>query len=433
MENIAILGFGISGYSAYQALKDKYNIYVQDDNIEEIKSKNPDLKIETIKSIDQLKDIDPIFVVKSPGIKPENKYVKACKENSYDLMSDLELAYRLFPNRTIIAITGTNGKTTTTSLVGEIIKNAGKTVHVIGNIGSGILEAFAKGSEEDVYLIEVSSFQLEDTSTFRPNIGAFLNFSPDHLDWHGSIENYFAAKCKIFGNMIDSDIFIVNKDTNLPEKINSKEYVLFSKSNSADYYIKNDEICGPNGKILSKESIKLPGAHNLENILAAVSITSEFGIDKDIIENTIKNFLGVEHRIEFVRELNKVKYYNDSKGTNVDSTIKALEAFESPLVVIAGGYDKKVNFTELMDVGKSRVKSFVLLGQTKDLLKEQAENAGIKCYLVETMKEAVSKSYELAEDSDIVLLSPACASWGMYDNFEERGKDFKNLVNELEC
>lgn len=433
MENIAILGFGISGYSAYQALKDKYNIYVQDDNIEEIKSKNPDLKIKTIKSIDQLKDIDPIFVVKSPGIKPENKYVKACKENSYDLMSDLELAYRLFPNRTIIAITGTNGKTTTTSLVGEIIKNAGKTVHVIGNIGSGILEAFAKGSEEDVYLIEVSSFQLEDTSTFRPNIGAFLNFSPDHLDWHGSIENYFAAKCKIFGNMIDSDIFIVNKDTNLPEKINSKEYVLFSKSNSADYYIKNDEICGPNGKILSKESIKLPGAHNLENILAAVSITSEFGIDKDIIENTIKNFLGVEHRIEFVRELNKVKYYNDSKGTNVDSTIKALEAFESPLVVIAGGYDKKVNFTELMDVGKSRVKSFVLLGQTKDLLKEQAENAGIKCYLVETMKEAVSKSYELAEDSDIVLLSPACASWGMYDNFEERGKDFKNLVNELEC
>lgn len=433
MENIAILGFGISGYSAYQALKDKYNIYVQDDNIEEIKSKNPDLKIETIKSIDQLKDIDPIFVVKSPGIKPENKYVKACKENSYDLMSDLELAYRLFPNRTIIAITGTNGKTTTTSLVGEIIKNAGKTVHIIGNIGSGILEAFAKGSEEDVYLIEVSSFQLEDTSTFRPNIGAFLNFSPDHLDWHGSIENYFAAKCKIFGNMIDSDIFIVNKDTNLPEKINSKEYVLFSKSNSADYYIKNDEICGPNGKILSKESIKLPGAHNLENILAAVSITSEFGIDKDIIENTIKNFLGVEHRIEFVRELNKVKYYNDSKGTNVDSTIKALEAFESPLVVIAGGYDKKVNFTELMDVGKSRVKSFVLLGQTKDLLKEQAENAGIKCYLVETMKEAVSKSYELAEDSDIVLLSPACASWGMYDNFEERGKDFKNLVNELEC
>lgn len=433
MENIAILGFGISGYSAYQALKDKYNIYVQDDNIEEIKSKNPDLKIKTIKSIDQLKDIDPIFVVKSPGIKPENKYVKACKENSYDLMSDLELAYRLFPNRTIIAITGTNGKTTTTSLVGEIIKNAGKTVHVIGNIGSGILEAFAKGSEEDVYLIEVSSFQLEDTSTFRPNIGVFLNFSPDHLDWHGSIENYFAAKCKIFGNMIDSDIFIVNKDTNLPEKINSKEYVLFSKSNFADYYIKNDEICGPNGKILSKESIKLPGAHNLENILAAVSITSEFGIDKDIIENTIKNFLGVEHRIEFVRELNKVKYYNDSKGTNVDSTIKALEAFESPLVVIAGGYDKKVNFTELMDVGKSRVKSFVLLGQTKDLLKEQAENAGIKCYLVETMKEAVSKSYELAEDSDIVLLSPACASWGMYDNFEERGKDFKNLVNELEC
>lgn len=433
MENIAILGFGISGYSAYQALKDKYNIYVQDDNIEEIKSKNPDLKIETIKSIDQLKDIDPIFVVKSPGIKPENKYVKACKENSYDLMSDLELAYRLFPNRTIIAITGTNGKTTTTSLVGEIIKNAGKTVHIIGNIGSGILEAFAKGSEEDVYLIEVSSFQLEDTSTFRPNIGAFLNFSPDHLDWHGSIENYFAAKCKIFGNMIDSDIFIVNKDTNLPEKINSKGYVLFSKSSSADYYIKNDEICGPNGKILSKESIKLPGAHNLENILAAVSITSEFGIDKDIIENTIKNFLGVEHRIEFVRELNKVKYYNDSKGTNVDSTIKALEAFESPLVVIAGGYDKKVNFTELMDVGKSRVKSFVLLGQTKDLLKEQAENAGIKCYLVETMKEAVSKAYELAEDSDIVLLSPACASWGMYDNFEERGKDFKNLVNELEC
>ncbi len=433
MENIVILGFGISGYSAYQALKDKYNIYVQDDNIEEIKAKNLNLKIKAISSIDQLKDIDPVFVVKSPGIKPENKYVKACKENSYDLMSDLELAYRLFPNRKIIAITGTNGKTTTTSLVGEIIKNAGKTVHVIGNIGSGILQAFARGNKEDVYLIEVSSFQLEDTSTFRPNIGAFLNFSPDHLDWHGSIENYFAAKCKIFENMLDSDIFIVNKDTQLPEKISSKEYVLFSKSNSADYYINNDEICGPNGTILALENIKLPGAHNLENILAAVAITSEFGIDKEIIENTIKNFLGVEHRIEFVRELNKVKYYNDSKGTNVDSTIKALEAFECPLIVIAGGYDKKVDFTELMNVAKSRVKSFVLLGQTKDLLKKQAENVGIECYIVETMKDAVSKSYELAEKSDIVLLSPACASWGMYDNFEQRGRDYKNLVNELEC
>lgn len=433
MENIAILGFGISGYSAYQALKDKYNIYVQDDNLDEITSKNPELQIKSIASIDELKEIDPVFVVKSPGIKPENEFVRACKDNSYELMSDLELAYRLFPNRTILAITGTNGKTTTTSLVGEIVENAGKVVHVIGNIGSGILSAFANGSADDIYLIEVSSFQLEDTSTFRPNIGAFLNFSPDHLDWHGSIENYFAAKCKVFENMLDSDTLIINKDTDLAERIGRKNYLSFSKSNSADYYIDQKEICGPRGSILNTDSIKLPGAHNLENILAAVSIASELGIDKEIIESTVENFLGVEHRIEFVREINGVKYYNDSKGTNVDSTIKALEAFNSPLIVIAGGYDKKVDFTELMNVAKGRVKTFVLLGETKDLLKDQAKTAGIECILVDTMKEAVHKSNELAKDTDIVLLSPACASWGMYDNFEQRGEDFKDLVNELEC
>lgn len=432
MENIVILGFGISGKSAYEALKDKYQIYVQNDKFDQVIGANPTYEIKKLESISQLEELDPVFVVKSPGISPQNPYVQAVKDLGMDLVTDLELAYRLYPNRFVIAITGTNGKTTTTTLVGEILKNAGKTVYVIGNIGKGILQAYEEGSDDDIYLIEVSSFQLEDTRDFKPNIAAFLNFSPDHLDWHGSLEGYLQAKSKIFANMTEEDILVLNKDNETTGRIFSKGNIFFSAGNSADYYVNEGYIYGPRGRILSVDRIKIPGGHNLENILAAVSVCSEYGVDSEVIGSTIDSFIGVEHRIEFTSEIKGVRYYNDSKGTNVDSTIKAVQAFEDPIILLAGGYDKKVSFADLMDRAKGRVKVMVLMGQTKDQLAEEADQAGIAYVFAKDMKEAVDLAAGQSQEGDVVLLSPACASWGMYDNFEQRGDDFKARVKELE-
>lgn len=432
MENIVILGFGITGQSAYQALKGKYNIYIQDDNLDEISSKlDLDSEIGKIKTSKDISELRPCFVVKSPGLNPNNKYVQFCRQKGYDLVSDLELAYRLYPSRTIVAITGTNGKTTTTSLTGEIIEADSRPVHVIGNIGRGILEAFENGKEDDIYLIEVSSFQLEDTKKFRPTIGVFLNFSPDHLDWHGSVEAYFNSKAKLFANMTKADTLIVNKDNEALERIFSKADVFFSRLEKCDYYFEDQAIYGPKGLILTKDDIKIPGSHNLENILAAVSIASELGIDKNIIRKTVNNFHGVEHRLEFVKSIRGVDYYNDSKGTNVDSSIKAIESFNQDLIVIAGGYDKKVSFDEFFEASRNRVKNFILLGQTKDILARECEKFGFAYIRVDDMKEAVAQASKLARPGDVVVLSPASASWDMYPNFETRGRDFKTNVGML--
>lgn len=430
MDNILILGFGITGKSAYQALKGKYNIFVQDDNFDQIIAKDS-YYINKLGSISEIEDIDPLFVVKSPGINPNNDYVQACRSLGLDIISDLELAYRLYPDRDIIAITGTNGKTTTTSLTGQILKKAGYRTHVIGNIGKGILEAFAKGGEDDTYLIEVSSFQLEDTHTFRPMIGAFLNFSDDHLDWHGSTEEYFKAKSKIFSNMTKKDSLILNKDNEALGRIFSKADIFFSKGNSADYYINGKDICGPKGKILSVDDIKLPGSHNLENILTAVSISSEYGVGPAYIKESVEEFYGVDHRLEFIGEIRQIKYYNDSKATNVDSAIRAIESFDEDLIVIAGGYDKEVSFRGLMEASIESVKKYILMGQTARQIGSLCEDYNIAYEIVRDMEEAVKKAEESARPGDIVLLSPACASWDMYRSFEERGEDFKKRVEEL--
>lgn len=430
MENILILGFGISGKSAYQAFRSKYKLYLYDENI------SPDQiadDLTLVESIEDIQGLDIKLAVKSPGIKPSNDFIRGLKKNNIEVISDLELAYRLYPGRTIIAITGTNGKTTTTSLVGHIIAKSPRSVHIIGNIGKGILEAFENGGKDDVYLIEVSSFQLEDTKDFRPKIGAILNLSPDHLDWHGSIENYYSAKAKIYANMTEEDTLIVNgKDKDLEDAREKADY-LFSIDpiGENNFYINDGKIVGPDGPIMDSSEIMLVGRHNLENVLAAVAICYSLGLDKEAIKKGVSDFKGVSHRLEFVRSLGGVSYYNDSKGTNVDSTLRALESFDRGIILIAGGYDKKVSFDELFKAAKTRVKAMVLMGQTKDLLKGLADQAGIEAYLVENMAQAVDKSKSLAQPGDTVLLSPASASWGMYKNFEERGDEFKDLVMDL--
>lgn len=442
-KKIIILGFGITGISAAETLhKMGAKLYVQDNKYEEIISKNPklmDLNLTEIKNTEEILKIKPDYCIKSPGIHPDNEFVVAVREAGVKLMSDLELVYQLYGDRKIIAITGTNGKTTTTTLVGEIINSSKHRAHIAGNIGIGMLPVFENNHPDDFYIIECSSFQLEDTVDFRANIAGIINITPDHLDWHGSYEDYRNAKLKIFNNSIESDVIVLNNDDDYLKNLNIEteaKIVYTSQKNKINGIIVED------GKIIFREDddhyimdvkeIPLLGKHNLENVLIAIGICMSAGIDNRTIRNAVINFKGIEHRIEFVRKVQGVKYYNDSKGTNVDATINALNAFDNQIVLIAGGYDKKIEFDELIDNFNGKVKALVLMGDTAEKIKNAALSAGFEnIFIVENMESAVKKSYELSKSGDSVLLSPACASWGMYSNFEERGVDFKNNVKGL--
>ena len=445
-ENIIVYGLGITGKSAVKTLSKLggFNVFIYDEKeYEKIEKELEELKDFKFSFLTQ-EDFDSFnfkYCVKSPGIHLENKFLKKCGEKQIEIITDIELCYLLWPNRKYLAITGTNGKTTTTTLVGEIIKQSGKNCVVAGNIGVGLLwEVF--NSEEDAYIvIECSSFQLENINKFKPHICAIINLTPDHKDWHKTVENYYNAKKKIAKNQNNEDYIILN--------YNSKELVDFSKSvNSKVVFISTREkvkngIYIENGYIKSElrgyveelfpiSNIKLVERHNFENVLVAVGICLTSGIDVKSIVYTCENFQGVSHRIEFVREIKGVKYYNDSKGTNVDASIKAIEAFDKPIILIAGGYDKKVPLDDLFVSFSGNVKALILLGETKNIFYETAVKHGFKNnYIVDDMEEAVSKAYELSQFDDIVLLSPASASWDMYDNYEVRGNHFKELVNKL--
>lgn len=442
-KKILILGFGITGISAAETLnKLGAKLYVQDNKFSEIIGKNPklnDMNLTEIKETDEISRIKPDYCIKSPGIHPANPFVIATREANVELISDLELVYRLYGDRKIIAITGTNGKTTTTTLVGDIINSSDKKAHIAGNIGIGMLPVFENNDPDDFYVIECSSFQLEDTAKFRADISGIINITPDHLDWHGSYDEYKKAKLKIFKNTTKDDVVVLNYDDKFLKdiKLGTDAKILYtSKENRIKgIFVEDGKIFyGENedNYIMEVSEIPLLGKHNLENVLIAIGICLSAGISKSTTRNAVINFKGVEHRIEFVRKVQGVKYYNDSKGTNVDATINALKAFDNQIVLIAGGYDKKIEFDELIDNFNGKVKAIVLMGATAEKIEKAALNAGFdNIFKVENMEAAVKKCYELSGPGDSVLLSPACASWGMYSNFEERGVDFKNIVNGL--
>lgn len=443
-KRILILGYGITGISAAKTLLDMgAEVYVYDKNYDSIVSDNTEaacIKVNTINTIDEISEIMPDICIKSPGIHPENEFVLAAREYADEVISDLELVYRLFGDRKIIAITGTNGKTTTTTLVGEIINSSKHKAHIAGNIGIGMLPVFEENSPDDYYIIECSSFQLEDTAMFRAYISGILNVTPDHLDWHGSYEAYKNAKLKIFQNSLPSDHIVLNYDDEFLSNIkilSDANVLFFSKEKTLDrgLYVEDGTIIydiGTKSHIMDVDEIPLLGKHNLENVLMAIGICINADIDYSTIRNAVKSFKGVEHRIEFVREVQGVKYYNDSKGTNVDATINAIKAFDSGVILIAGGYDKKIEFDELIKNFGSKVESLILFGETAEQIRVCSEKYGFKStYMVDDMEDAVAKAYELSKPGYSVLLSPACASWGMYKNFEQRGNDFKNIVNGL--
>ncbi len=380
-------------------------------------------------------------VVLSPGVPPMSDFVEKYKDAGAEIIGELELAYRL-GHGTYVAITGTNGKTTTTTLVGEIFKAAREHTYVVGNIGVAVISKSVE-AEDDAWLItECSSFQLETIDTFRPAVAAMLNLTPDHLNRHGDMAGYGAAKARIFENMDESGYVIVNHDDALCSSLCSgakAKIVPFSRKEKLPFgaYLDGDVLVLHDGeqamKICEKAELKIIGDHNVENVLAAAAIAYFAGIDMDTISGCIRNFGGVEHRIEYVSEIGGVRYYNDSKGTNTDATMIAVRAIRENILLLAGGDAKKQNFAPLAACLSGAVKHVFLYGRDAEDIRQAMDDAGYTTYTeCADLEDAVRKAHEMAVKGDSILLSPACASWDAYPNFEVRGEHFKEIVKGLE-
>lgn len=434
-KNILIMGFGVTGKSSLKFLREfPVKIYIYDKNID-----FQSLKVDEDFIIFKDEDLDKIdLIVKSPGIYPFDDLLVKAREKNIEIISDIELSYRYLKTDNVVAVTGTNGKTTTTTIVGDILKRKAKTF-VVGNIGRGILEITKEAKKDDFIVIEASSFQLEDTIEFKPHIALLTYVTSDHLDWHKTTENYVKAKLKIFANQDENDFAILNyEDRNLAKKYNikaQKYYFSMEKISEKGSYFDDGKIYYNDGKnteeILDVKDLKIPGVHNIKNVMAAIIIAKLFGIDSNTIKRSISSFTGVEHRIEFVRELNGVKYYNDSKGTNPDSTEVAIAAMDGHVILIAGGYDKNSNFDNLIEKSKDKLKTVILLGETADKISNSCKKSKVEFYIVKDLNKAVELAKKLSLKGEDVLLSPACASWDMYSNYEARGRHFKDLVREL--
>ena len=389
---------------------------------------------------DLIDDCD--MVVISPGVPIDLPFIKKAKAQGKSVIGELELASR-FLKGLLVAVTGTNGKSTTTTLIGEIFKNAGRLSYVVGNIGIPFSDVVSAIKPEDVAAVEVSSFQLESIETFRPSCAALLNITEDHLNRHGTMENYIATKMNIFSNQKSGDYAVLNYDDALVRanaKGMSAKKVWFSRKQKVTFGVWVDQdgniVYGSpeaNRVVCASAEILLPGAHNLENALAATAVAAVSGVQLPVIRHTLKTFSGIEHRIETVKEIAGVRYINDSKGTNVDATIAAVKAMARPTVILLGGYDKHTDFDPLSKVIKdSMIKTAVVLGQTKGQIEESLRRCGFDSIVAaDGFEDAVNKAAEMSVYGDNVLLSPACASFDMFTDFEERGKVFKEIVCRL--
>lgn len=376
----------------------------------------------------------------SPGIPLTVPFVAVLKEAGVPIWSEIELAYQASEGR-LAAITGTNGKTTTTALVGEIFKNAYPHAFTVGNIGIPYTQEALNMKEDAVTVVECSSFQLETIVDFKPQVSAILNITPDHLDRHKTMENYAAIKENITKNQDKSGTCVLNyEDERLREfGKNLQIPVLFFSSMrklEKGIFLDGEQIVlkteSETISFVKTSELNIIGRHNYENAMAAIAVAYAMGVPVDIINKTLKEFKAVEHRIEFVEEKDGVVYYNDSKGTNPDAAIKAIDAMTRPTVLIAGGYDKKSDYTEWIESFNGKVKKMLLMGVTGPAIEKTANKLGfMDCEYVESMEEAVKRAKELTNPGDAVLLSPACASWGMFKNYEERGRIFKECVKAL--
>ena len=447
-----IIGLGKSGVASMKALIEAgFDVSVQDSK----KSDEIDGELRTyieengVKSYlgempESFKGFDTMIL--SPGVDPEKDFVIKAREEGLKIVGELEMAFRLAKG-TFVGITGTNGKTTTTTLVGEIFKAAGKKTNVVGNIGLPVITVSASSTADDCMIAEVSSFQLQTTEFFKPHVSAILNLTPDHLNRHHSMEEYGRVKAGIWKNQGEGDYLVLNAEDELMNKLCVKDIqpapkariVPFSAKRELEYgaFVEDGKLVfrdsdGSEAYFAGRDELRIIGEHNVENALAAAAICYVSGIDASVIGDVLRNFKGVEHRLEFVRELDGVRYYNDSKGTNTDAAMIALRAIGKDIILIAGGDAKSQDFGEFAKELKNRVKTILLFGRDAHMIREACDRQGFESYiLLNNLEECVKKAGQIAEKGDTVLLSPACASWDMYPNFEARGDEFKTLVSEL--
>jgi len=446
-KKVLVVGTGKSGIGAVKLLLKAGAVPVLFDSNEQLDREELKAKLTDVPEVTVLLGTVPeeikkqiSLVVISPGVPVDAPMLEDYRKASVPVWGEIELAYT-FAGGQVVAITGTNGKTTTTTLVGEIMKTCHDSVFVVGNIGNPYTLEALHMHEESVTVAEISSFQLETVHTFAPKVSAILNITPDHLNRHHTMECYTATKEAIAKNQTKEDTCVLNYEDGYTRDFGSRcpaKVVYFSSKRRLEegIYLEGEEIFlaeeGKTERLMNIHEMNLVGICNVENVMAAIAMCHAMKVPMELILKTVREFKAVEHRIEFVATKNGVDYYNDSKGTNPDAAIQGIRAMSKPTVLIGGGYDKQSEYDEWIEAFDGKVKAFVLIGQTREKIAECARAHGVEnIILADTFEEAFHICVEQAKEGDAVLLSPACASWGMFPNYEVRGKIFKELVEKI--
>ncbi len=433
MEKVLIIGCAESGYWAAKLLRrEGYEVIITDAKGISQKAELENLGVSVYDNghPDALLREDYAFIVKNPGIRYNVPFVKWFVDHNLPIICEIEAALAYAPDFVYGAITGTNGKTTTTSMLYEILKTE-KTAYASGNIGTALSNTvYNHGQEKASIALEISAFQLMSAPTFHPLVSVICNLTPDHLDFYETLDEYYDAKCLVYQNQEKDDWFLKNIDDEEIVKrcvnVNCRT-VTYSLTKQADLMLKDGWVILFGEKLFRTDDLQVVGMHNVANAMVAAAMGYKMGISPENIRKALQDFKGIEHRIEYVGEINGARYYNDSKGTNVDSTVTALKAFDKPVILLAGGHDKHTGFDDLYNY-TDKIKKLIVFGETKMELAKLKEDAVI----VEDLKQACEVAYNIAEKGDVVLFSPACSSYDQFRNFEERGRIFKEIVLTLD-
>lgn len=438
-KKIFILGMAKSGFAVASLLaKHQNQILITDMKMqeEEAVKELESLGIYLVVTEDPALLLDETFdcVVKNPGIPLDHACIKKAESLNIPVVNEVEVAYSFLPQEVnVIGITGSNGKTTTVTITYEMLKEAGIKVHLGGNIGYPLSSFVDKIQKKDTLLLELSDHQLHDLYEFKTDISVLTNLSKVHLDFHKTYENYKAVKKRIFNHHTNHEVAILNLDNeevvNLARDISSHK-IFFSSTKEADIYMKEGKIYYHEEEVIPLASIRVNGIHNYENIMCAIGVAKEFGVSNEVIKKVLNDFSGVEHRLEYVGRILDREFYNDSKSTNNKSTITALSSFQTPVVLILGGFDRKIGFEELTPY-MEHVKHVVCYGQTKEKIEAYCHKINKDCIVLDNLEQAVRVAYNLSDEKDTILFSPACSSQDQFKSFEERGKYFKQYVENL--
>ena len=436
-QKIFVLGMGKSGVSVAKLLAKNNHVLITDvkcddfDLIKELEVLGVNVII--TKNQGEIFDDSYDYVVKNPGVKLDHPVVLKAHKFNIPIITELEVAYRYLPEVKIVGITGSNGKTTTSTIVYEFLKAAGLPVHLAGNIGYPLCSQIGEIKKGDIIVTEISSHQLVNLDKFKVDVAVLTNLYQVHLDFFGTFEKYKMNKLRIFNNQDEKCVAILNKGDDevyeLTQNLKAQK-LYFSSKGEADICIDGENIVYKGERIIGLSDIRVKGVHNYVNIMAAILVAKQFNVPDEVIQEVLNNFAGVEHRIEFVAKVNGREFYNDSKATNVDSTITALKSFNNEVVLILGGLDRGHSFEPLLPYLK-HVKHIVCYGETKNRIKDFAVKNNIDVTVTDNLEEATHAAYNISLEGDTILLSPACASWDQYKNFEDRGNEFKKIVGDL--